>query len=202
MIYNTTTNVINCYDGTSWGTLEEYLDLTNNQTLESGVKTFSNDIYPTGKILMPMAEINYFDSDTDIGGTTIVIPNQYSTDADLVPINVVSSLNSFYEFDNGGADDGSLRYIGETMKIFHIAATISGNKAGGNNNEIYLFALAKNGVVQNTGRVIGDMTGVQTTAFHVMLMLNKNDTLRFYVGNTSGTEDFICYSLNLFAWGM
>lgn len=99
IIYNKTTNNLNIYNGTQWTTYVDgtsaqssYVDLTNAQTI-GGAKTFSNDIIPNGRMMLPMGELNFFNYNL---GYTVSIPS-YSTGAsgndNMVKINPSSGVN-------------------------------------------------------------------------------------------------------------
>ncbi len=106
-------------------------------------------------------------------------------------------------FDNGGADNGRLRYTGAQTKLFHIACTISASPAF--NNDQFVFGVAKNGTVIAASKVVqkmGATSDSQSTAMHVMFSLSTNDYLELFVGNMSGARNVVIKSINLFAMGM
>lgn len=107
------------------------------------------------------------------------------------------------DFDNGGSNDGTLRYIGRTPRLCHIACTISVSPATANDE--FIFGVAKNTTVVASSKIIqraGTTADAQSTAMHVVILLNYNDSIKFYVGNGIGPRNVIVKSLNLFALGM
>lgn len=148
----------------------------------------------------PMGEISFF----NISGTSTGAFPAVTTDgiANMIKCNVATAFNGSI-FDNGGANDGRLRYTGDEMKHFHIACTISISPSS--NNQNLVFAVAKNGVVIPASRVIqrtGTTSDIQSTAIHVSVHMMKNDYLELYAGNISGTSAVNIHSINLFAMGM
>ena len=108
------------------------------------------------------------------------------------------------EFDNGGSNNGRLRYTGRNTKTFHIACTISGTLVSGTNKTL-VFGIGKNGTVQSNSKVLNRFSNtadVQSTSLHVMLALAPNDYLEFYVGNLTDNADFSFRTFNLVAIGM
>ncbi len=199
VIYNTTTNQLNYYNGSAWQILGtaagSFVDLTTNQTV-AGNKTFSGTLTPTGRLILPMGELSYFST----GGTTISLPNLSDGSSNMVAVDPATTLTSdFHEFDSPGS--GILRYTGLTPKMFHIAVTISGTPANANN--VFVFGVAKSGSIITSGKVLGSSAGTQFSSLHIMLMLSTNQTLQLFMGNTtSSNKDFIVKSLNFFAMGM
>ncbi len=148
----------------------------------------------------PMGEISFF----NISGTSTGAFPAVTTDGitNMIKCNVTSAFDGSI-FDNGGADNGRLRYTGDEMKHFHIACTISISPSS--NNQNLIFAVAKNGVVIPASRVIqrtGQTTDIQSTAIHVAVHMMKNDYLELYAGNMTATSAVNIHSINLFAMGM
>lgn len=155
----------------------------------------------------PMGEVSYF----NMTGTTVTISNQYietpeaspSNDG-MVPCNPVSTFAGMtMDFDNGGSNNGTLRYIGRTPRLCHIACTISVSPATANDE--FVFGVAKNNTVVASSKIIqraDATTDAQSTAMHVVILLNYNDYINFYVGNLLAARNVVVKSLNLFALGM
>ena len=194
IIYNTDTNLINYYNGTTWQALQSngsYVDLTTNQTI-AGNKTFNGTITPVGRMWMPMGEIDYFNTT----GTTITITSTTSNGiANMFPVTVPATLAGSYEFATAG--DGSLQYTGATTKVFHIAITISGVPQVASNVFIFGVGLDTGSgyTVQTTGRVMGSATGTQFSSLHIMLELATDDKIKLYIGNNSQIKDFTVNTL-------
>lgn len=150
--------------------------------------------------LAPMGEISYFNTTgTATGAFAAVSDGSTNMKKCTAPTTFAGHM-----FDNGGANDGRLRYIGEETKHFHIACTITVAQTGGGSNNL-VFGVAKNGVVITASKLIqrtGGSTDFQSTAIHVAEHLSKNDYLELFAGNMSATTEIKIHSINLFAMGM
>jgi hypothetical protein len=163
----------------------------------------------------PMGEVSYFYS-ADGTGKNVAIPYQYIESPGtlpspnggyeyMVPCNPTTSFAGMaMDFDNGGSsNNGTLRYIGRTPRLCHIACTISVSPA--TSNDEFIFGVAKNSTVVVSSKIIqrmGATSDAQSTAMHVVILLNHNDVVNFYVGNLIAGRNVIVKSLNLFALGM
>lgn len=166
----------------------------------AGTAYLNGNIMPTGRLMMPMGEVNYFSTT----GTTITISAQSNGSTNMVVVPVATTLNSdSHEFDNGGANNGRLRYTGATTKMFHIAFSISMDSVGSGTN-VYVFGIAKNGAVGNckTLQSIAVNGQIGSTSLHCFLSLATNDYLELYVGNITDGDDITATSVNIFAMGM
>lgn len=148
----------------------------------------------------PMGEIRYFSTT----GTRIFITAQSNGSTNMVKCAPTTTFDGLGEFDNGGANNGRLRYTGKNTKTFHIACTISGD-LNSSTNVTFVFGIAKNGTVVNASKVlnrIASTTDTQSTSLHLMITMSENDYLELYVGNITSTADFQFMTMNLFALGM
>lgn len=150
----------------------------------------------------PMGEVSYFNTT----GTTVTITSQ-TTDGGVTNMVSCDPVTTFAgmadDFDNGGANNGALRYIGRTPRLCHIACTISVSPVSANDE--FVFGVAKNDVVVVSSKIIQKMSATsdaQSTAIHVVILLNYNDHLNLFVGNMTRTQDVKVKTLNLFALGM
>jgi len=161
----------------------------------------TGDITPVGRLILPMGEINYFNTT----GTTVTIASASDGSTNLVKVAPTTVLSDdVFEFDNGGANDGRLRYTGATTKMFHTAFTISMDGEGSGTN-LYVFGIAKNGVVASACKVIQSIavsSATESTALHCMVSLATNDYIELYAGNLTDTDDIIVKTINLFAMGL
>ena len=161
----------------------------------------TGDITPVGRLILPMGEINYFNTT----GTTVTIASASDGSTNLVKVAPTTVLSDdVFEFDNGGANDGRLRYTGATTKMFHTAFTISMDGEGAGTN-LYVFGVAKNGVVASACKVIQSIavsSATESTALHCMVSLATNDYIELYAGNLTDTDDIIVKTINLFAMGL
>lgn len=147
--------------------------------------------------LAPMGEISYFNTT----GTAVTIASQSDGSTNMVKVGPTSALAAISrEFDNGGANNGRLRYTGSTTKKFHIAATLSGTAATA--NDVFVFGVARGGTVLAESKVLGSSGGTQFSSLHAYCTLANNEYLELYIGNTSAGRNFTVKSLNLFAMGM
>lgn len=148
----------------------------------------------------PMGEISYFSTT----GTAVAIASQSDGSTNMVKCVVSSTLSSdVFQFDNGGTNNGRLRYTGLVTKMCHCACTISIAPAGA--NDVFVFGVAKNGTVLSASKVLVQAINSaqpRSTAMHVMTNMATGDYLELYVGNTTDADDCTIKTLNLFALGM
>lgn len=198
------TDVIPIVDVTSgstkkitWANIKVALNILYARLGSNNVFTGTNTM--TGRLIIPMAELSYF----SVTGTAVVIAAQSDGATNMVVVRPTTILNNDSGFDNGGDDDGRLRYTGAVTKMFHVACTVSFSGAGANNTLV--IAVAKNGTVVVPSKIIRKMQSsgdIGSSAMHVMLALEQDDYLEIYVGNMSGTDDIVVNSISLFAMGM
>lgn len=143
-------------------------------------------------------EASYFDTT----GTTIAIAAASNGSSNMVKVALATVFTGFENFDNGGADDGRIRYTGNYTNTFHVAVTISVASTGPNDS--FVYGIAKNGQVLASSKVIQKIASsdTQSTALHVAVSLDKNDYLELYVGNLNDASDAIVKTVNIFALGM
>lgn len=171
-----------------------YVDFRGYQLLN-----LDNGITPIGRVILPMGELDYFNTT----GTVVAIAAISDGSTNMVKVVATTTTDGEYQFDNGGADNGRLRYTGTTTRIFHVAATISFNPAVV--NETFVIGIAKNGIVQDHCKVLQKnetFVDVQSTAMHCMTELSMNDYLELYVGNMTSAGDFTIKTINMFAMGL
>lgn len=164
-----------------------------------GLRASGGESFFDTRLMLPMGEISYF----DMTGTNVTIVAQSDGSTNMVKAAPTTTLNNDKEFDNGGANNGRLRYTGATTRTFHVACTISIAPAAA--NDTFVFGVAKNGTVIAASKVLIQCTtasGVRSTAMHIMVSLATNDYLEMFIGNTTDTDDCTVHSLNLFAMGM
>ncbi len=158
--------------------------------------TVSGSLTPSGRLILPMGEISYFNTT----GTLITIGGTSDGSSNMQVVNPATALSSgVHEFDNGGGNTGRLRYTGTTTRMFHVAVTLSGTPQTG--NDVFVFGVAKGGTVIAASKVLGSTSGTQLSALHAMVELASNEYLELFVGNTSATRNFTVKSLNIFALG-
>lgn len=144
-------------------------------------------------------EASYFSTT----GSTISILAASNGTTNMVKVPPTTSFTGFANFDNGGANNGRIRYTGNYTNTFHVAVTIS--VASASPNDSFVYGIAKNGAVLPTSKVIQKITNTgdtKSTALHVAVTLNQNDYLELYVGNLNDDDDAVVKTLNIFALGM
>jgi hypothetical protein len=148
----------------------------------------------------PMGEISFF---SVASPTTPSITSASDGSTNLVKVAPATTLASdSNQFDNGGSDNGRLRYTGTATKMFHCACSVS---FGGGNNDLFVIGVAKNGVVSDASKILRRMGAggdIGSTAIHWMTELQSMQYLEVYVGNITDTDDPSFYTLNLFAMGV
>lgn len=144
-------------------------------------------------------EASYFSTT----GTTITIDAASNGTTNMVKVAPVTGFVGFANFDNGGSNNGRIRYTADYPNTFHVAVTISIASTAPNDN--FVYGIAKNGQIIQSSKVIVKITNAgdtRSTALHVATTLNKNDYLELYVGNLDDADDAIVKTLNVFALGM
>jgi hypothetical protein len=164
-----------------------------------GSTELTGTLTATGRLVVPMGEISYFDTT----GTAVTITTVSDGSTNMVVVPPATALSSgAYQFDNGGSDNGRLRYTGATTKMFHVACTLSIAPAAA--NDTFVLGIAKGGTVIATSKVLQRVLAAADTQFsalHVMVELATNEYLELYVGNITDADDLTVKSLNLFAAG-
>jgi hypothetical protein len=173
---------------------------TNIGLYNAGTTTLVGNTTPVGRLVVPMGEINYF----SLVGTAVSIAGVSDGSTNLVKAAPTTALTTgAYQFDNGGANDGRLRYTGATTKMFHVAASVS---FSGGNGDTFVVGFLKNGSLVTTAtrvlRKMGASGDVGSTALHADIELATNEYIEVAFGNTTDTDDPTVHALNLFALGM
>ena len=144
-------------------------------------------------------QVSYFNIGT---GTLISITSAGDGTSNFVHINPITSLSLDSGFDNAGANDGSLAYIGLRTATFYISATVSYKPVTANN--VFVFAIAKNGTATTSSKVIssvpilGEMNAVSIVD---LIQLTTGDIVTLLVSNYTSTDDLTVFSLNLTVHG-
>jgi hypothetical protein len=115
----------------------------------------------------------------------------------------IFSPSGGYQFVTGGINN-RLVYTGPSMKMFHIACTLS-VKGSESDNGTMKAVLFKNGVALTNGIVQQRLSGdgdIASTAIHVMTNMNTNDYLELWILNVTNTGDFTITEMNMFAMGI
>jgi hypothetical protein len=197
LIYNTntstsTTRGVGYYynAGTSVAPSWTKLVVTNDTVVKS--------ITPNGDVIklerFPMGEMSM------TGNTTVT--NISSANGWVKAAGTTTLSAGAYKFTTGGVSN-RLKYTGTSMKMFHIACTISVKAfQDGSNLKAVIY---KNGVALTAGIVQTKMlsnSDIVSTAIHVMTDMSTNDYLELYITNTVGSDDFTVTEMNMFAMGI
>lgn len=175
------------------------LAVTDEKITEVSGSKITGDLAPKGRLLLPIGEVTYFNT------TGTVIPIQKATTGfdNLVVCSPASLLSSSTDFDNGGSNNGRLRYTGATTRMFHITLTLTGKPS--NANDIFVFSLAKNGSPIPQSSIIQKYNGItdyQSNTIQVITSMATNDYLELYIGNyTAAAHTIIIHSINMVAVG-
>ena len=158
------------------------------------------EITPNGRVIAAhnyteaRGKISYF----DLTGTIISIATISDGTDSFVHINPTTTAAGLEMFDNGGANDGHLRYTGKKTQYFQIDASISITPV--TSNDVFIFALAINDVVVSSSKVVyGTRTNLEidTISIHDTQQLVYGDTVCIFVANTTGVDDITIKSLML-----
>ncbi|MEI6508914.1 MAG: hypothetical protein WCO54_10540 [Bacteroidota bacterium] len=148
----------------------------------------------------PMAEISM------MGNTTLT--NVLSANAWAKVAGGTALSSGAYQFDTASANN-RLRYTGSSMKMFHIACTISVKAVLSGSNlkaVLYKYTAATSTLAPlNAGIVQTKMlsnTDIISTAIHVATNMSNGDYLELWITNTVGIDDFTVTEMNLFAMGI
>lgn len=209
LVFDTTLTSYYYWDGAIWVGLDSsnYVDLTTMQTV-GGEKTFTSDLIvngslmPEGRLMIPMGEISYFDFAGFTVNVTGLSAGALGND-NMVKINPTTGT-IFVNDGLGTGTNSRLTYTGATTRYFHIALSFSYSPV--NDNDAFVFAVAKNGDVKDSSKLFtttGGELNYQSTAMHVLLSLAQNDYIEFWVGNISASgRDIRIKSFNFVAIGM
>lgn len=213
LIFNTSTNKLNYYNGTSWQIVQtgtsSYVDITSNQSNIAGNKTFTGDLIAEGRLMIPMGEISFFDYSgfvTSFGSKSIgASGNDNMTKIDPTQNGTFPTKVKFVNDMFGTGTNSRLTYTGTVGRYFHVALSFS--YLPGTGNDTYGFGVAKNGVVQDASKVFirtqSTNTDHQSSAMHVLLWLDPNQYIEFFVGNMDSNGSSIkMKSFNFVAIGM
>ena len=165
--------------------------ITDSGTIAASALTASGNITPNGRMIMPVGQVDYF----AMAGTLITIGSSSDGSTNMVAIAPTTTATIDTCFDNGGSNNGSLRYTCAASRYAHIAVTVSGTPATG--NDIFVFGVAKNGVVGTGCKAVGSASGTQFSALHCIVSIAQNDVISLRIGNTTAARNFTAQSLNV-----
>ena len=158
--------------------------------------TIGGDLNVQGVYIKAMGETSYF----SLTGTSTTFTGTSDGNSNfrlITPASLFNSSSMF--FDNNGTNNTTLRFIGKTTRPFHIAITVSLSPT--TSNEVFVFALCKNGSPLNEGKIVQKVSlasDTQSTAYHIMEDLSPGDFINGCVGNTTSTNAVTIKSINIF----
>lgn len=131
-------------------------------------------------------------------GTLVAIGAQSDGTTNMVPVVVASTTNNIFDMDNGGANTGRIRYTGSVTQNFQVSISASFQPATASEN--FVFALAKNGTIDVSGKTM-QRTRLTSEFGEVIIVdlvsLAQNDYLELYVGNMSAAHNATFGSLQI-----
>ncbi|HHT9107429.1 MAG TPA: hypothetical protein ACFYEF_08555 [Candidatus Wunengus sp. YC63] len=178
-----------------------------NDIYANGTITAAGNVKASGDIIStkngvvkletaPMGEIYFTDNSTI---TTIATATVFVKAAGVTTFDPNSM-----QFGTSNTNN-RLVYTGTSTKIFHVAMTASYSSLA--SNKTIGIAIAKNGTTTGMEKSIikdffvsGDT--VQSSAIHVMPVLNQNDYLEVFATNFDAIGTVTVKTLNMFAMGM
>ncbi len=139
----------------------------------------------SGLVTQSYGSLSYF----DMTGVAVTIVTMSDGSTNMVKIPMVTTVTGLTSgFDNGGSNDGRLRYTATTTRIMRVTAKVS---FIGASTDVLVFGIAKNGTVDATSKVLVamDATGtVDNVTLSAVISLASNDYLEVFVGNTTDTS--------------
>jgi hypothetical protein len=160
-------------------------------TVNAAAMTASGNITANGRMIMPVGQVDYF----AMAGTLVTIGSLSDGSTNMVAIAPTTAATIDTCFDNGGSNNGSLRYTCASSRYAHIAVTVSGTPATA--NDIFVFGVAKNGTVGSSCKAVGSASGTQFSALHCIMSIAQNDVITLRIGNTTAARNFTAQSLNI-----
>ena len=155
-------------------------------------KYFLSDVNGKGTWYKPAAgEVSYF----SMSGLLVSIASLSNGSTGMVVVSPSTTLLNNADFDNGGSNNGRLRYIGTPTKTKKITVTVSGTPS--TTNDVFVFGIAKNGTVVTSSKILGSSNGVQQNTLQAIIALSTNDYVELYVGNTTAGRNITIQSLNI-----
>lgn len=149
-----------------------------------------------GDVIRAYGSVSYF----DLTGTAQTLALNSDGTNNYYKITVSSAVSSsILNFDNGGASDGRLRYVGTPSNVFLVVASLAmeGTVTGD-----FAVALAKNGaVISETRQLTADNAAndIENVTIHAIVTLLNNEYLEVFIGRVSGAGDPTVKSFSLTA---
>lgn len=146
---------------------------------------------PTESDASAIGDIN-FDYAVGSGVTTTLNPTGTN-----FKLSGVTTSNNLFRFSRG-ATDNRLQYLGSKKRFFKVsgAASFQASASG----TIYIFYIAKNGVVINQSKVYlnsNSVNDILAPPIETIVELTTNDYIEVFAQRFSGTGNILTVSLNL-----
>jgi hypothetical protein len=212
LVFDNNLNEYYFWNGLIWIGLASgnYVDLTSDQMMIGGMKTFTGDLTVAGRLMIPMGEISYFDygAYSVSFGATKSNGNSGNDNMKKIDPTVAGANPTRVKFVNdmfGTGTNSRLTYQGTVGRYFHIALSFS--YLPGTANDTYVFGVARNGTVEDSSKVFirsgSNTNDHQSSAMHVLLWLEPTEYIEFWAGNMDNSNSSIkIKSFNFVAIGM
>lgn len=146
---------------------------------------------PTETDAVATGDIN-FDYPVGSGATTNLNPTGSS-----VKLTGTTTSNNLFRFSRGGTDN-RLQYLGSKKRFFRVSGSASFQASS--SGTIYVFFIAKNGVVINQSKVYlnsNSVNDILAPPIETIVELTTNDYIEVFAQRYSGTGNILTVSLNL-----
>ncbi|MCL6460594.1 MAG: hypothetical protein I4O51_01820 [Flavobacterium micromati] len=109
----------------------------------------------------------------------------------------LTTSNNLYRFSQGGADN-KLQYLGAKKRFFRVSGSASFQSNA--NATVYVFYVAKNGVVVNQSKVYvssNSTNDILAVPIEAIIEMNTNDFIEIFAERFSGSGNILTVSMNL-----
>lgn len=175
------------------------LDVTGNAAL-AGDLVVTGDLEVVGTLTYAaldsapaLGAVTYFNTT----GTLVTIGSQSDGSTNLVAMAPATALGTdANQFDNGGANDGSLRYTGTPTKVFRILCTFSVKAATA--ADLFVIAICVDGTAVAASKVlqVGN-ANFQVGAPGVFVQLAQDQVVTMKIGNLTAGRNATIGSLSV-----
>jgi hypothetical protein len=146
---------------------------------------------PTESDASAIGDVNF---DYAVGSGAITTLNPTGTNNKL---SGVTTSNNLFRFSRGGTDN-RLQYLGTKKRFFKVSGSASFQASA--SGTIYIFYIAKNGVVINQSKVYlnsNSVNDILAPPIETIVELTTNDYIEVYAQRFSGSGNILTVSLNL-----
>lgn len=145
---------------------------------------------PTEVDAVATGDIN-FDYPVGSGSSTTLTPTGTN-----FKLTGTTTSNNLFRFSRGGTDN-RLQYLGSKKRFFRVSGSASFQASA--TGTIYIFFIAKNGVVINQSKVYlnsNSVNDILAPSIETSVELSTNDYIEIYAQRYSGTGNILTVSLN------